>query len=42
LYRLVNRGDFKVAGSWRFQREDLDVSIAEQKEAAASKLADEG
>jgi len=40
VYRLVNRGElpgFKVGGSWRFQKDDLDEWIAKQKEAAASK-----
>ena len=40
VYRLVNRGElpgFKVGGSWRFQKEDLDAWIAKQKETAASK-----
>ena len=44
VYRLVNRGDlpgFKVGGSWRFQKDDLDDWIARQKEAAASKEGDE-
>jgi len=40
VYRLVNRGDlpgFKVGGSWRFKKEDLDAWIAKQKETAANK-----
>ena len=40
VYRLVNRGElpgFKVGGSWRFQKDDLDDWIARQKEAAANK-----
>jgi len=38
VYRMVKRGDlpgFKVGGSWRFRREDIDDWIAQQKEAAA-------
>ena len=34
VYRLVQRGElpgFKVAGAWRFQRNDLDGWIAAQK-----------
>ena len=45
VYRLVNRGElpgFKVGGSWRFQKNDLDEWIAKQKEAAANKAEDEG
>lgn len=45
VYRLVNRGElpgFKVGGSWRFQKNDLDEWIAKQKEAAATKAEDEG
>ena len=44
VYRLVNRGElpgFKVGGSWRFQKDDLDDWIARQKEAAANKEGDE-
>ena len=40
VYRMVNRGDlpgFKVGGSWRFQKEDLDAWIEQQKEAALYK-----
>lgn len=40
VYRLVNRGElpgFKVGGSWRFQKDDLDAWIAKQKEKATSK-----
>ena len=39
VYRLVNRGDlpgFKVGGSWRFHREDLDTWIVRQKKKAQS------
>ncbi len=45
VYRLVNRGElpgFKVGGSWRFQKDDLDDWIAKQKQAAASKAGEEG
>ena len=44
VYRLVNRGElpgFKVGGSWRFQKDDLDDWIARQKEAVAKKEGDE-
>ena len=37
IYRLVTKGDipgFKVLGSWRFQRHDLDEWIQVRKEAA--------
>jgi excisionase family DNA binding protein len=39
VYRLVNRGDlpgFKVGGSWRFHKEDLDAWIVRQKKEAQS------
>jgi excisionase family DNA binding protein len=45
VYRLVNRGElpgFKVGGSWRFQKEDLDAWIAKQKEAVANKAGEQG
>ncbi len=38
IYRLAQKGDlpgFKVAGAWRFRREDLDQWIEAQKEAAS-------
>jgi excisionase family DNA binding protein len=38
IYRLAQKGDlpgFKVAGAWRFRREDLDKWIEAQKEAAS-------
>jgi excisionase family DNA binding protein len=38
IYRLVQRGElpgFKVAGAWRFAREDLDAWIEAQKNAVA-------
>ena len=44
VYRMVNRGDlpgFKVGGSWRFRREDLDDWIAKQKRAATKKAGDD-
>jgi len=34
IYRLVHAGDlpgFKVAGTWRFKREDIDAWIEAQK-----------
>jgi excisionase family DNA binding protein len=37
VYRLAKRGDlpgFKVAGSWRFKRDDIDAWIEKQKAAA--------
>ena len=39
IYRLAQRGDlpgFKVLGSWRFQRPDLEAWIAERKDQASS------
>jgi len=39
IYRLAQRGDlpgFKVSGSWRFQRPDLEAGIAERKEQVSS------
>ena len=44
VYRMVKRGDlpgFKVGGSWRFRREDIDEWIAKQKEAAAKQAGDD-
>ena len=38
IYRLAQRGDlpgFKVSGSWRFQRPDLEAWIAERKDQAS-------
>jgi excisionase family DNA binding protein len=38
VYRLAKRGDlpgFKVAGSWRFMRSDIDAWVDHQKQAAA-------
>jgi excisionase family DNA binding protein len=38
VYRLTTRGrlpGFKVAGAWRFKREDIDEWIERQKGAAA-------
>jgi excisionase family DNA binding protein len=40
VYRLAQRGElpgFKVAGTWRFKREDIDQWVEEQKRAAAQK-----
>jgi excisionase family DNA binding protein len=37
VYRMVKRGElpgFKVGGSWRFHKEDLDAWILKQKEVA--------
>jgi excisionase family DNA binding protein len=36
IYRLVNKGDipgFKVLGSWRFQRHDLELWIDDRKQS---------
>ncbi len=38
VYRLANRGElpgFKVAGTWRFKRDDIDGWIDEQKRQRA-------
>ncbi len=40
IYRLAQKGDlpgFKVLGSWRFQRPDLEAWTAERKDQAAAK-----
>jgi excisionase family DNA binding protein len=40
IYRLAQRGDlpgFKVAGAWRFQREDLQRWISQRKRFNAGK-----
>ena len=40
VYRLAQKGElpgFKVAGTWRFKREDIDHWIEDQKRAAAQK-----
>ena len=40
IYRLSQKGElpgFKVAGTWRFQRADLDRWIDEQKRAASAR-----
>ena len=40
IYRLAQKGDlpgFKVLGSWRFQRPDLNAWITERKDQAAAK-----
>lgn len=40
IYRLAQRGDlpgFKVAGAWRFQREDLQRWINQRKRGTAGK-----
>jgi excisionase family DNA binding protein len=40
IYRLAQKGDlpgFKVLGSWRFQRPDLEAWIAERKDQAAAR-----
>jgi len=39
IYRLAQRGDlpgFKVSGSWRFQRPDLEAWITDRKGQASS------
>jgi len=41
IYRLVTKGDipgFKVLGSWRFQRHDLEQWIQVRKDAARASL----
>jgi excisionase family DNA binding protein len=41
IYRLVTKGDipgFKVLGSWRFQRHDLEQWIQGRKDAARVSL----
>ena len=41
IYRLVQKGSlpgFKVSGSWRFQKSDLEKWIAEQKTCASNAL----
>ena len=40
IYRLAQKGGlpgFKVLGSWRFQRPDLEAWITEHKDQAATK-----
>ena len=40
IYRLAQKGGlpgFKVLGSWRFQRPDLEAWITELKDQAATK-----
>ena len=44
VYRLAQRGKlpgFKVAGTWRFQRSDLEDWIDRQKQAAAKQATKE-
>lgn len=44
VYRMLNKGDlpgFKVGGSWRFKKEDLDDWIAKQKKTAASRTGED-
>ena len=41
IYRLVTKGEipgFKVLGSWRFQRPDLETWIKDQKALAKGSL----
>ncbi len=41
IYRLVTKGEipgFKVLGSWRFQRSDLETWIKDQKALAKGSL----
>ena len=41
IYRLVTKGElpgFKVLGSWRFQRRDLDVWIESRKQKPISQI----
>jgi len=40
VYRLTQKGElpgFKVAGTWRFKREDVEHWIEERKHAAAQR-----
>ena len=40
VYRLAQKGElpgFKVAGTWRFKREDIDRWIEEQKRTVTEK-----
>lgn len=44
VYRLAQRGrlpGFKVAGTWRFKRSDIEDWIDRQKQAAANQAAKE-
>ncbi|OGQ82431.1 MAG: DNA-binding protein [Deltaproteobacteria bacterium RIFOXYA12_FULL_58_15] len=44
VYRLAQKGElpgFKVAGTWRFKRQDIDQWIEDQKKAAAQKEGNE-
>lgn len=44
VYRLAQRGElpgFKVAGIWRFKRQDIDAWIEQQKERAAERRDDD-
>ena len=44
VYRLAQKGElpgFKVAGTWRFKREDIDQWIEDQKQVAAQKEGNE-
>jgi len=40
VYRLAQKGElpgFKVGGTWRFRRDDLDQWIEEKKEAVGAR-----
>ena len=44
VYRLAQKGElpgFKVAGTWRFKRQDIDQWIEDQKKEAAQKEGNE-
>jgi len=44
VYRLAQRGElpgFKVAGAWRFRRDDLDRWIEDQKQAVTRQDGDQ-
>jgi len=44
VYRLAQRAElpgFKVAGTWRFKRQDIDAWIEQQKAHAAEKKAND-
>jgi len=45
VYRLAQRGElpgFKVAGSWRFMREDIETWIEAQKSAPRDQRRNQG
>lgn len=45
VYRLVNGGrlpGFKVAGTWRFMRQDIDMWIEQQKQRVVASVGGAG